>query len=79
MSNQRFSGILILGIILFFSLISGMLSAQTAAYKVKVATDLMNELKAAKGILPTEKPYFFLQDTLPNPRFRVAMAFPTYG
>lgn len=65
--------------ILFFYLISSFLFGQTPAYKVKVATDLMNELKAAKGILPTEKPYFFLQDTLPNPRFRVAMAFPTYG
>lgn len=64
---------------LIFSLVGSFLYGQAPAYKVKVATDLMNELKAAKGILPTEKPYFFLQDTLPNPRFRVAMAFPTYG
>ncbi|MEZ5031803.1 MAG: hypothetical protein R2787_10420 [Saprospiraceae bacterium] len=79
MTNQRFGGIRFLGILLSLCLISSVVSAQAPAYKVKVATDLMNELKAAKGILPTEKPYFFLQDTLPNPRFRVAMAFPTYG
>ncbi len=50
-----------------------------ATYKVKVATDLMNALKEARGILPGEKPYFFVVSALPSKNFKVAMAYPTYG
>lgn len=49
------------------------------AYKVKAASALMEALKEARGILPGEKPYFFLEKTLPSANFSVAMAYPSYG
>ena len=70
----------------FFSLIflmtccPGILRSETVPdYKVRTATELMNALKEARGILPEEKPYFFLQKNLPSSNFSVAMAYPSYG
>ncbi|MCF8238678.1 MAG: M48 family metalloprotease [Saprospiraceae bacterium] len=67
-------------IALIFGFYTTHLNANTIPqYKVKVATDLMNALKEARGILPGEKPYFFVVDSLPSKNFKVAMAYPSYG
>ncbi len=73
---QRFFFLIIL---LLGTFATPLMADDIPAYKVKVATDLMDALKEAKGILPGEKPYFFVVSELPSKNFKVAMAYPTYG
>ncbi len=68
-------------LVFLFSTISlnGQEAEKVPQYKSDNALHVFNKLKESLGLLPGEKPHFFLQKELPNPDFKMAMIFYNTG